>query len=325
MPRLTTQRVRVAIVAVVATIVCALPVRAADATTFLPDGTMLVVTVNVKQFLQTALVQDGGKGFKPAIKEAIQALHGFGLDPATDVDRITLAIGEQLRSSSSILLLHGRFDADKILARMKEKAKERKGDVEIIDEGGASVFQGRLPPPPGPNSKVDLPNRFVMTVLDANTIAVAVDRAALTEALAKKAGRRKTELKPRIVELVGRMDPQVTLGVVFAPPALLVNGSALNGLTTVTGGIAVADGIKTDLRFETKDADTAKTLGDTLRDSFVKVREILPGLVVSQFGLDHKDQDVIREMIDSFKVNVRADSVTITSTIPKELMKKKDR
>jgi hypothetical protein len=320
MPRYTTQRVRPAFVALVAAIAFAPPARAADVTPYLPDGTMLVLSVNVKQFLQTPLVHTGS-GFKPAFRDAIGAFHGFGFDPTTDVERMTLAVGEQLRSSSNLLLLHGRFDAEKILARMKEKAQERKGFIEVIDESGAAIFQCRLPPP-GPSPKIELPSRFVMTVLDNATIALSLDRSALTEALAKRGGRRKTELKPRVVELVGRIDPTETLTVVFVPPAVLINGSPLDGLTTVTGGVAVVDGIKTDLRIDAKDAASAKKLADNAREALTKVRELLPALAVTQFGLESKDQDVIREMIDSFKVNLRQDSVIITSTIPKELVEK---
>ena len=81
--------------------------------------------------------------------------------------------------------MHGRFDADKIQQRLKERGKERKGDVEAIEEGGASIFQCRLPAPPA-NAKVALPtDHFYLTVLDGSTVALGIDRAAVAEALTK--------------------------------------------------------------------------------------------------------------------------------------------
>jgi hypothetical protein len=293
---------------------------AADPVAYLPDGTMLVVSFNVQQFLESPLIRDGGN-FKPFVKDAVHALEGFGVDPTKDSDRVLLAVGEQLRASSMLMLFQGRFDADKVQKRLKDRAKDRKADIEVLDEGGATVFQCRLPAPP-PNARVALPGQFYMTVMDSSTIALGIDRAAVTEVLAKKAGRRKTEIKPRIVELVGRIDPKETLSFVFVPPADFLTGGPMNGLTTMTGGLTVTDGVKTDIRLDAKDAESAKLLADNVRDGLGKVREILPGLATLQLGLDRKDQDVIREMLESFKVTARPDGVTIAGAISKDQIDK---
>src|SRR5207248_3597921 len=60
---------------------------------YLPDGTMLVLTLNVKQLLQAPLVRGDDKAFKQALAEATKALEAFGVDPAKDVDRIIVAVG----------------------------------------------------------------------------------------------------------------------------------------------------------------------------------------------------------------------------------------
>ena len=217
--------------------------------------------------------------------------------------------------------MHGRFDADKIQQRLKERGKERKGDVEAIEEGGASIFQCRLPAPPA-NAKVALPNHFYLTVLDASTVALGIDRAAVAEALTKRAGGRKADVKPRVVDLVGRMDPKVTLSVVYVPAGEPAAGGPTSGLTTVTGGLTVTETIRTDIRLDAKDADAAKLLGDNVRDGLAKVRDILPGLAALQLGLDPKQQDAIRQMLLTFRVTTRPDGVTVSGLIPKELIEK---
>src|SRR5438105_2058827 len=138
MPRPLPLRRLLAVALIAAT---AAPLKAADATTYFPDGTMLVVSFNVKQFLQAPLVRDSGKSM---IADMSKAFEAFGVDAANDLDRVVLAVGEQLRSASTLVLLHGRFDADKVQERLKTRAQVRKGDIELIDEGGTTVFQCRL-------------------------------------------------------------------------------------------------------------------------------------------------------------------------------------
>jgi hypothetical protein len=321
MPRFSAPtRFRLVILAALTAAFLPAATRAADPVTYLPDGTMLVVSFNAQQFLQSPLIRDG-TGLKPVFKDALRALEGFGVDPTKDADRLMLAIGDQQRTGSMLVLLHGRFDPDKVQRRMKDGAKERKDDVDVIDEGGATIFQCRLPPPP-PNAKVPLPDRFHLAVLDESTIALGIDHAAVAEALTKRAGGRKADVKPRVVDLVGRIDPKETLSFVFVPTPDLLNGGPLSGLTTVTGGVTVTDAIKTDIRFDAKDADAAKLLADNVRDSLAKVRDILPGLAVLQLGLNRGDQEVIREMLETFKVTLRPDGVVISGVIPKDLIEK---
>ncbi|HEX4590095.1 MAG TPA: hypothetical protein VH120_09215 [Gemmataceae bacterium] len=282
---------------------------------------MLVVSLEVRQFLQAPLVREHAAA-RPMVHEIVKAFERLGIDAVKDLDRADLAIGDQLRSASSLLLLAGRFDDDKIMARIKERAQERKGEVEILDEGGAKVFQCRLPPPPTQNPKVALPDQFVLTVLDPGTIAIGIDRAALTEALAKKAGRRKTNVRPRLAELVGRIESKQTVSVVYIPPAERPAGDSTVGLTTMTGGITVTDSIATDVRLEAKDGESAKSLADIIRQAMAKVRNILPGLAAVQLGLDRTGQDAIREMVDSVKVNTRQNTVIVSGTITREMIDK---
>ena len=144
----------------------------------------------------------------------------------------------------------------------------------------------------------------------------------MTEALAKKAGRRKSEVKPRVTELVERIDAKEALSVVFVPPADLTSGGPISGLTTVTGGVTIADGITTEIRLDAKDADSTKPLAETVRDCLAKLRDKLPGLAALQFGLDRAGQDAVTEIVDSFKMTTRENAVVIASTITKQMIEK---
>jgi hypothetical protein len=164
----------------------------------------------------------------------------------------------------------------------------------------------------------------MLTVLDGTTIAMAADRAALADAVAKKAGR-KPDVKPRMAELVGRIDPRETLSIVFAPPSELLAGGPAAGLNTVTGGITVADGVKIDVRLDVQDAEASKRLAAEVTDGLTRVKELLPGLAGFQPGVGRKEQEMIKEMLDTIKVGGKPDAVIISSTISKELIEKNAR
>jgi hypothetical protein len=297
-----------------ATLLVATPVaRAADAVANFPNGTSLVVSFNVKQFLQAPLTRDNA-AIRSTTEDMVKALDSFGIDSRTGLERIMLAV-----SNDWLMLLEGRFDADKVAARMKDKARERKDDIQIIDEGGAMVYQCRLPAT-GRNAKVSLPERFVMTVLDANTIALAVDRKALSEAIDKKAGRRKSDQKTRLTDLVARIDAKETVSIVYVPSA--DQAGPLGGIVGVSGGVTVSDGLATEIRIDAKDADATKLAADTVREAIAKVRDILPGLAAMQLGLDNAGKDAVREMVDSFKVTTSQNTVVVSGSISKELIEK---
>ncbi|HEX4589336.1 MAG TPA: hypothetical protein VH120_05370, partial [Gemmataceae bacterium] len=172
------------------------------------------------------------------------------------------------------------------------------------------------------NPRVALPEKFFLVLLDGNTMALGIDRAAITGALARKSGRAKADVKPRVAELIGRIDPKETLSVVFVPPADSVAGGPTAGLTAITGGVTVAEGITAEIRLDAKDADAARLLADTVRDGLAKVRDILPGLAAIQLGLDRKGQDAIKDMVESFKISMRQNGVVITGSVSKELIEK---
>jgi hypothetical protein len=299
--------------------------KAAEPTPYLPDGTMFVLTLNVKQLLQAPLVRADEKAFRQMADEAAKALGGFGVDPRKDVDRVVLAVGEKLKAATTLVLLEGRFDTAKVEGRLRDLARERKNDMQVIEDAGATFFQGRLPRQAVPDPKVTLPERFLVTVLDASTIAFAADRAALAEAVAKRSSARKAEIKPRVLELVGRIDPRETLSVVFVPPAELLAGGLAAGLTGVTGGVTVAEGVNTEVRLDVKDAEASKRLSNDVTEGLTRVKELLPGLAAFQPGVGRREQEAIKEMLDTFKIVAKPDAVLITSTISKELIDKNSR
>jgi hypothetical protein len=296
------------------------PARAAELDKYLPDGTFLIVSFNVKQLLDAPLVRGDEKSFKQSMGEASKVLEGFGVDPAKDIDRVLLAVGDQLQAKNILMLLEGKFDPAKVQGKLKEMAREKKNDLEAVQVDGATIYQGRLPKPAVPNPAV--PSRFLLTVLDNRFIAFATDKDALKEALGKKAGGRKSAVKKEVTELVAKINPKETASLVVVPPAELTAGSPVAGLSTITGGVTVRDGVNTDILLATKDADSAKTLAQTINDALNQIKQILPVLAGQQPGFGPKEQALVKDLMDTFKATAKDSGVTIKSTISKEFIEK---
>src|SRR6516225_3137754 len=64
---------------------------AADATSYYPDGTMLVVSFSFKPFLEARLVRDSS-GARSMVEEMKKAFAAIGVDVTNDLDRVVLVV-----------------------------------------------------------------------------------------------------------------------------------------------------------------------------------------------------------------------------------------
>jgi hypothetical protein len=105
--------------------------RAAEVDRLLPADSELVVTVNVRQILESPLfkkhvalkdAQDALTEHLPG--EANQILKDLGFDPFTDLDSVTVAGPGGHDKDRGLIVVRGRFDADKIKARAAQAAKD---------------------------------------------------------------------------------------------------------------------------------------------------------------------------------------------------------
>src|SRR5205814_4844340 len=92
----------------------AAPARAADLDKYLPDGAQFIVSFNVKQLLNAPLIKSDKKAFDEGMEHATKGLQDFGIDPKKDLDRVILAMSEDVQKA--LIFLEGRFDAPKIEA-----------------------------------------------------------------------------------------------------------------------------------------------------------------------------------------------------------------
>src|SRR5262245_885352 len=104
--------------------------RAADSDKYLPDRTEAVVTINVKQLVESPLLKDYMATIKKAVKDVSlnqPAIDGLGLDPFQDLDRIIIAWPGNPEQEDTFILIQGSFDNAKIDAALQKSAQDKKG------------------------------------------------------------------------------------------------------------------------------------------------------------------------------------------------------
>lgn len=297
----------------------AAPARAADMDKYLPDGTLFVLSVNVRNLLDSPLLRGDEKAFKTAMGEAAKALEEFGVDPAKDLNRVVIAAGEGA-PNSALVLIEGTFNTAKLQTQLANLAKEKKGNIEPAEGAPAGVYQVKLPPQARRNP--GMPDRFLFTVLDRNFLAIAPTQVALEDVLAKKKGEKKTEVKQEMLTEIGKINPRETASVVIIPPAQLLQGGPAAGMTKITGGVTVGQGVKTDILLSTKDGDSATELAKAINDGLAQVKQLIPIFAGNQPGVGQKEIGMITELIDSFKATAQSKGVSIKSEISKDFIDK---
>ena len=183
-------------------LVASVPARAADTDKYLPDRTQGVITVHIKQLLESPLLKEHTTAIKQAFKDlnvGQAALNLIGFDPFSDVERVVVAFSGNPDNDQAVFLLQGTFDTAKVQAAADKAAKEGKDTVQRhklndhtfyavkLEADGATVYIGPL---------------------DQGMLIASPDRDSVIEALDKKAGRRKSEVRKDVQSLVAKIDPR---------------------------------------------------------------------------------------------------------------------
>src|SRR5215470_9034222 len=120
---LVPRKTALTLAAALAVALTALPARAADAVKYLPDDTQAVVSFNVRQFLDSALVKKAN--LDKALERdagAQNVLKDLGLKPLKDVERVLFARGAS--DEASAVIFQGTFDPAKLHAKAEAVLKE---------------------------------------------------------------------------------------------------------------------------------------------------------------------------------------------------------
>jgi hypothetical protein len=300
-----------------------LPVRAnaAEVNKYLPDDTGAVVTINVRAALDSPLVKKYAMDhIKQALKdneEAQKVLNSLGLDPLKDIDQAVIA-GSDIGESKALVIVTGRFDPDKIKAKAVETAKNQPDALKLHAAGGYSLYEVKMP---------DQPQPVFAAVADKNTIVASPSRDFVIDALDKGTGKKKGQLKSKeVTSLLERIDGKQSLWIAVGGSTLeksippVTDESVkelLKKVSAISGGVTTTEDVKAQFVVSAKDAQGAKELDQLINDGVNQGLGLLALLVSNQ-----KELAPLLDVVKSIKIATKDNAVTITGTVPGDLIEK---
>lgn len=311
-----TRLVRPALGLALAALVATGPTRAAEPDRLLPPDADVVMSVNIRQAMESDIVKKYAlDNIKKALQEndAQKFLRDLGLDPLKDLDRVVVGgSGKDETDLKYLVIVHGTFDPEKLYKAAEAQTRKDADHFALVKDGKDVMF--KFTPDNG--------NPLYGTVVDDKTIILSGDKKGISTALATPA-KSKADLGREMNALVKGMDDKATLWV-----AGLTNGrldkvklkgpgaapglqSQLGNLQNVTLTLRVEKDVNLNVGLGMKDNDSAEEAGKTVGELIQTVKGALPFLAANEPKLKP-----LVEPAKSLKSEVKDRTVVITARLP---------
>ncbi len=245
--------------------------RAADADRNLPNGAGVVLSINVEQLVNSPV---GRKYLRPAIDQALNAnrsLQGsfkqLELDPFRDISRVILVLSQN--ASYGLVIVHGKFDRDRIAKLAEQLAGEKKVRLRIHKDAGMTIYERA--------ESADTP--IFATFPNDRTLLLSNDKETL------RTSNRKGEPKKELATLIQHADDRLTAWLVALPAiakSLPIENAkkrkSLESLENLTGTLNVYTGARLDLRFASKTPQDAESINQIIVDFKNLFKSLAPGV-----------------------------------------------
>ncbi len=291
--------------------------RAAEVDKLLPPDTGIVVTVNVRQILDSPLVKKHGlQAAREALKsndEVNQILEELGFDPFKDLDRITAATPTAADKDRGLVIVRGRFDVAKFKSRAEEAARDNPDALKIVKVGGKAVYEVSLPGQDDP---------LFVALLNNTTLVASPGKDYVKEAIDKESGNNKAgELKDKDLRAVlGRLDDGQSVSVAavggaFKGRDLGDAGEALEKVDAVGGGLTVTDEVKLEVVLAARSDEDAAKIKETVNNGINSGIALL-GLAAGE----HKGLEHLLDVLKSVKAVGKGKTVTLKARLSAETL-----
>lgn len=295
--------------------VTAAPSRAAEPDRLLPPDADVVVSLNVRQLMESDVVKQYAlENVKQVLQggDAQKLLRELGLDPLKDIDRVVVGVsGKDETDFKYLAIVRGRFDAQKLTKAAEAQTRKDADHFTLVKDGKDVMF--KYTPDEG--------NPVYGAVVDDKTVVLAGDKKGISTALAVPAGS-KGDLGGELNGLVGKMDDKATLWVAALTNGRLdkvkLKGPAANpgiqkqvtALQSATVVIRAEKDVNLTIGLGMKDNEAAEEAGKTVGEIVQTVRGALPFLAAN----DPRLKPLI-EPSKTLKSEVKDRTVTVTGKL----------
>lgn len=290
---------------------------AAGVDKLIPPDTTVVVTVNVKQILDSPLVKkrglDEAKQALKSVEEANQVLEELGFDPFRDVDRITAAGPGGAEKDRGLLIVRGQFDLDKFKARAEQAAKDDPDVLKIQKVPGGTVYEVNAP-------GQDMP--IFVALLNRTTLVASAGKDYVVDAMDREAGRSKATIKDKDLKaVIDRLDDKQSLA--FAAVGAAFKGADtgpaaefLEKIEALGGGLTITDELRLEVVVSTRNEDDAAKLKEAANNG-VNAGIAILGLAAG----DHKEVEMVVDLLKTVKATTKDKTVTIKARVTSDVIK----
>lgn len=287
--------------------------QAADSDKLLPSDTTGVITINVRQLLDSALFKklDDKLSIRDALKknaELKQVLDAINLDPTKDLDKVVLAATGGGKQDEALVLMLGKFDRSKIEKAASDAAKDDKNKLKIIKEGNYSLYE-----------MVNKDGQTIFgAVVNESTLALAPRKDFVVDVLDRNAGKKTTTLKKDVAELIAKADTKQSISVVGLTSGLAGQAADFaDKIKTVTGGINVTDEVKVSFDLAAKNDDGAKEIAKQIDENIVNAKQLV-GILAAQ----QKQWAPLIDVLGTVKIETKGSNIGLKGEVSKDIIDK---
>jgi hypothetical protein len=302
--------------AVVCLAALAAPAGAAEVDRFLPADSEVVITVNVRQMLESKLAKDQVleylRNMLKGEEMAEEVLKDLGFDPFKDLDRVTIAGPVGKEPDRGLLIAHGRFDPAKFKAKAEESAKTNGDALKILkvpDGAGGHFVVYQV------GSELHWP--VFVALAGHDTLLASPGKDYVVDALRRQARKEAVALKDKDFQtMLEKLDDKQSIS--FAATGAGLSKSILKDtpladsvakITSLGGGITLTDDVKIEAVVTSKTEDEAKELHDTIDKGLKLALTFLAAL--TQGNDSNPGLELALEVVKGFRVQVKDRTVLV--------------
>lgn len=304
-------------------------VRAVDPK-LLPNDTEWTFTVNLKQMIDSPLVKANRESLDQLLGMAAELAQGdgtaekflkeAGFDPMKDLTSLTIAGAAGIDPDRVMILLEGKFNAEKLHAAVEKQAQGAGDVVKITKVGGVKVYE------------IDVQGEkavFASLVNDKTLIATA-SKEALSDAVARSAGTKKSMLKKEFRALLDTTSPKQSLSFVATGNALTTAAKnapnipnpdqvadALGEISGLSGTVTLAKDVDFQLTVGAKDAETAQQMSQLAQFSVGAFKAM-----VEKKADEDARAEIGADVLKTLKITSQANNVVFTGRLTVDVIER---
>ena len=281
----------------------------------LPADTQALIHLNFRAMIDSLLAKKMGieKEIIKALDFDVEFLAEIGFDPLKDIDSITIAAPGGGDMEKCLIILAGKFKADKLVAKANEDAKNNVDNVKIHKAGDKTIFE-----------LIDFfPDQQVpmfMMIASNSTILASTQKEYLEKAFANSGSKLANKDFSALVE---KLDPDLAISMVAVSSAFPSKAIPepykviIEGIDSIIGigGIGIDEDVTLKINVFTKDEDSSKKLKETMDQGMAQALGFL-GLMAAQ----EKELTPVLEFVKSMKTSSKEKMMSLEGKLPVKMI-----